>query len=109
MSEILPFWLAMKHHSEGKSVQFRPKNHEDWCDFLGKNNMCSTCFEDEWRLKPEPVKYSVDIWTDKIPKSEDTHSIYGVTIGNDTNWETKKSNKFNTPVRITVEVLEQDV
>ena len=103
---IIPFWLAMKLVSEGKEVQYQLESTAAWIKFDGikpaKNYMDNHI---KWRLKPTPVKYSVDIWLDKQPVSYSSYRFKEILLG-DADWSNERTNDCNKKHKITVESVE---
>ena len=104
---ILEFWQAMKLVSEGKEVQYQLESTAAWINFNGtqpaKNYMGNHI---KWRLKPTPVKYSVDIWLDKQPVSCSSYHFKEMLLGN-ADWANNQTENCNKKYKITVESYEE--
>lgn len=100
-NEIIPFWQAMKYESEGKTVQYYGESYA-WADFkIGC--LISDYHKKKWRVKPEPVKYSVDIWLDKAPIFDANGCNFANYMLGAANWIRTPNSICNKKCTITVE------
>lgn len=101
MTVEISFGNAMVAYEKGKTVQYYSDiKWFDFCDKLKYNFpdlvMC------KWRIKPEPVKYSVDVWLDKVPVIDRTDGTLGRYLVGDIRWSEKELEGFKK-YSITVE------
>jgi hypothetical protein len=105
MSEVIPFWQAMKLVSEGKEVEYKMSGA--WFKYDKSRGMSEDAFIYEWRIKPTPVKYSVDIWLDGEPISCSNYTFKNRVIGEYITSSIIKTEKCNKHYKITVESVEE--
>jgi hypothetical protein len=103
MSEIISFGFAMCAVEQGKWVQYSDTE----LTWFNLHDGCLKLHEAQnfkWRIKPTPVKYSVDIWLNKEPKIDggcihlDTF-LFGTPIG----YAKNRTDMCNKHFKITVE------
>jgi len=105
MTEI-KFWEAMKAESEGKTVQFRWDEY--WHDYDKSCGISKECHSYKWRIKPEPVKYSVYMWLDRQPEIDNScHHLDNYLFGKNVTYSKVKSNECIHKVKLTVESCEE--
>lgn len=105
MTEIISFANAMCAHEQGKTVQF--EYHESWQEFRKDISFTmSRLIESRWRIKPEPIKYSVDVWLEKTPAiAAKAQTLGQYLVGENNYWELKAGHNYKH-YKITVEAME---
>lgn len=104
MTETLEFWEAMKADSEGKDVQFLCI--EVWTDFTGCDRV-NNYKTYKWRIKPEPIKYSKDVWLEQKPRSGELTRTLHHYLFDTSGWSESKTNSFNKHYKVTVEEVHE--
>lgn len=105
MTDIISFGTAIVAHEQGKTVQFYNPKY-GYVDFDIKHNDFSAnkLSETKWRIKPKPVKYSIDIWMNKTPKIDVACTNFANTLlGSPIIYNSTKTDICNKKVTITVE------
>lgn len=111
MTEIISFGTAMLAHKQGKTVQYFDETWSDygdtWSDY-GDTCVYSVylCNRLKWRIKPEPVKYSVDVWLDRVPEIGISYDFFEYVCGMGAHWNKKSVRDCNKHYKLTVESVE---
>jgi hypothetical protein len=106
----MEFWEAIKVYTQEKRmIQFESLHDGTWINFDEALCQCPNKYLNRnWRLKPEPVKYSVDIWLDREPVHEDRDFLFKQTIlGQNTCYLFQQSERCNKKYKITIQSVEE--
>lgn len=105
MIELISFGNAMVAHEQGKTVQYYNVN---WRNLSTYNNCSLDVLSSyKWRINPEPVKYSVDMWLDRIPEIDNNcHHLDNFLFGKTITYSKNKTEVCNKKCKITVEMEE---
>ena len=111
----MKFSEAMAAIEDGKQVQYwttptgDSMDYAKWIDFKldSKGNITYYRSILKWRIKSEPVKYSVDIWFHEAPKVNKNYSSLVDYLIDGICWHNARSDFYNKKYRITVEEVEE--